>query len=109
VEPSPSSLQAPVQTTGSNGLAIAGFVLALLGALSSFIPIVNIGGDFLAFLGLIFGVIGLVQSGKRVAGKALSIAAIILAVAAFVISIVVNTATVSAVNDLRPGYGMPAR
>jgi hypothetical protein len=95
----PPSVQAPVQTTGSNGLAVAGFVLALLGALSSFIPIVNIGGDILALVGLILGIIGLVQSGMKRAGKGLSIAAIILSVAAFVISIVVNIATASVVNQ----------
>src|ERR1035437_4062893 len=108
----PQSVGTPVQVKGSNGLAVAGFVLALLGALSSFIPIVNIGGDFLALLGLIFGIIGLVQSGKRGAGKGLSIAAIILAVAAFVISIVVNMTTVSAVNtavkNIHTGQGTPA-
>jgi Protein of unknown function (DUF2510) len=97
--PAPQVVPVPVEVNGSNGLAVAGFVLALLGALSSFIPIVNIGGDFLALLGLIFGIIGLVQSGKRAAGRGLSIAAIILAVVAFVISIVVDTATVKAVND----------
>jgi len=97
---------------GSNGLAVAGFVLALLGALASFIPIVNLGGDFLALLGLIFGIIGLVQSGKRGAGRGLAIAAIILAVAAFVISIVVNMTTVAAVNtavkNIDTGQGTPA-
>jgi hypothetical protein len=63
-------------------------------------------------LGLIFGIIGLVQSGKRGAGKGLSIAAIILAVAAFVISIVVNMTTVAAVNtavkNISTGQGTPA-
>lgn len=44
-------------------------------------------------------VLGLVQSGKKGAGSGLAIAAIILSVAAFVISIVVNTATVSVVNQ----------
>jgi hypothetical protein len=109
----PQSVGAPAVVKGSNGLAVAGFVLALLGALSSFIPIVNIGGDFLAFLGLIFGIIGLVQSSKRGAGKGLSIAAIILAVAAFVISIVVNMTTVAAVNtavkNINTGQGTPAQ
>ena len=108
----PQSVGAPVQVKGSNGLAVAGFVLALLGALSSFIPIVNLGGDFLALLGLIFGIIGLVQSGKRGAGKGLAIAAIILAVAAFVISIVVNMTTVAAVNtavkNINTGQSTPA-
>jgi len=96
--PAPQVAPVPVQVKGSNGLAIAGFVLALLGALSSVIPIVDIGGDFLALLGLIFGVIGLVQSGKRDADKGLSIAAIILAVVAFVVSIVVSTSVVATVN-----------
>ena len=96
--PASSSFPVPVEVRGSNGLAVAGFVLALLGALSSFIPIINIGGDILAFLGLIFGVVGLVQSGRRRAGKGLSIAAIILALAAFVISIIVNIGAVAAVN-----------
>ena len=108
----PQSVGTPAQVKGSNGLAVAGFVLALLGALSSFIPIVNLGGDFLALLGLIFGIIGFVQSGKRGAGKGLAIAAIILAVAAFLISIVVNMTTVAAVNtavkNINTGQGTPA-
>ena len=67
------------QIKQSNGLAVAGFVLALLGALTSFIPVVNIFGGFLAFLGLVFSIIGLVKSGSTGAGKGLSIAAIVLA------------------------------
>jgi hypothetical protein len=93
-------VQAPVETKGSNGLAVAGFVLALLGTLTSFIPLVNIFGDFLAVLGLIFGIIGLVKSRAKGAGKGLSIAAIILAVAAFVISISVNVAAAAVVNAI---------
>jgi len=110
--PAPQVVPAQVDVKGPNGLAVAGFVLALLGALSSFIPIVNLGGDFLALLGLIFGIVGLVQSGKRGAGKGLAVAAIILAVAAFVISIVVNMTTVAAVNtavkNIDTGQGTPA-
>ena len=95
------------QVKQSNGLAVAGFVLALLGALTSFIPVVNLFGGFLAFLGLIFGIIGLVKSRSNGAGKGLSIAAIVLAVAAFVISFAVNAAAVSvldkAVKDVGAG------
>lgn len=98
--PTPQPVQVPVETKGSNGLAVAGFVLALLGALSSFIPLVNIFGDFLALLGLIFGIIGLVKSRSKGAGKGLSIAAIILAIAAFVISITVNVATAAVVSSI---------
>jgi membrane-bound ClpP family serine protease len=111
--PAPQSVGAPAVVKGSNGLAVAGFVLALLGALTSFIPIVNIGGDLLAALGLIFGIIGLVKSGSRGAGKGLSIAAIILAVAAFAISVVVNMTTVAALNtavkSIDTGQGTPAQ
>jgi len=98
--PTPQYVQAPVETKGSNGLAVAGFVLALLGALTSFIPLVNIFGDFLAVLGLIFGIIGLVKSRAKGAGKGLSIAAIILAVVAFAISISVNIAAAAVVSAI---------
>lgn len=95
------------QVKQSNGLAVAGFVLALLGAMTSFIPVVNLFGAFLAFLGLIFGIIGLVNSRSKGTGKGLSIAAIVLAVAAFVISFAVNAATASvldkAVKDVGAG------
>jgi hypothetical protein len=84
---------------GSNGLAVAGFILALLGALGSWIPIVNLFGDFLAFLGLIFGIVGLVKSRSGGAGKGLSIAAIVLAVAAFVISFVINAVVVKSIDS----------
>jgi hypothetical protein len=111
--PAPQSVGAPAVVKGSNGLAVAGFVLALLGALTSFIPVVNIGGDLLALLGLIFGIVGLVKSGSKGAGKGLSIAAIILAVAAFAISIVVNMTTVAAVDtaikNIDTGQGEPAQ
>jgi hypothetical protein len=110
--PAPQTVPAPIEIKGSNGLAVAGFVLALLGALISFIPIVSIGGDLFALLGLIFGIIGLVQSGKKGAGKGLSIAAIILAVAAFVISFAINAAVVTSVNtavkNIDTGQGTPA-
>jgi len=86
------------QIKKSNGLAVAGFVLALLGVLMSFIPIINLFGDVLAALGLIFGVVGLVKSGSAGAGKGLSIAAIILAVAGVIISIVINLVVVAVVD-----------
>jgi len=98
--PTPQYVQVPAETKGSNGLAVAGFVLALLGALSSFIPLVNIFGDFLALLGLILGIVGLVKSRSKGASRGLSIAAIILAVAAFVISIAVNIAAAAVVGSI---------
>jgi hypothetical protein len=80
------------QVRKSNGLAVAGFVLALLGALGCWVPFVNIFFALLAILGLVFGAVGLVTSGRKGAGKGLSIAAIALAVPALVISVVVSVA-----------------
>jgi hypothetical protein len=99
VVPGPPPPLPPPQYAGpikkSNGLAVAGFVLSLLGVLGSFIPFANIFFALLALLGLIFGIIGLVTSGSKGAGKGLSIAAIILAVPAVVISIAVTGAAAS--------------
>lgn len=96
----PRHVRGPAGAQGSSGLAVAGFVLALLGALSSFIPLVNIFGDVLAFLGLILGVAALAASRSRGAGKGLPIAAIAFALAAFVISIMVNLAASGGVSSL---------
>ena len=98
--PTPANVRVPVETTRSNGLAVVGFVLALLGACSSFIPLVNTFGDFLALLGLILGVACLVRSRARGVGRGLPIAAIILALEALVISIMVNAGSA-------PGGTMP--
>ena len=70
--------------------AVTGFVFALLGFVLAFIPVYNIFGCSLALVGLLFGIVGLIKSGERKAGKGLSIAAVILAVAAFLISVVVH-------------------
>ncbi len=98
--PTPQQYQAPAQPKGSNGLAVSGFVLALLGALSSFIPIVNIGGDLLALVGLVLAVFGLIKSKARGSGKGLSIAAIILALVAFTISVIVNIAAAAVIDSI---------
>ena len=95
-ELTPAPRFVPASAKASNGLAVAGFVLALLGVLSSFIPIVNVGGDILAMVGLVLGVFGLMKSG----GRGLSVAAIVLAVAAFIISIMVNVATARMVDSV---------
>jgi hypothetical protein len=88
-----------------NAQAVAGLVLALLGALTSFVPVVNVAGDFLAFLALILAVIALNKARSRGAGTGLPMAAIILAVAAFVISAVINVALVVALNSTATNVG----
>jgi len=83
---------------GSNGLAVAGFVLGLLGLLGSFIPVVNIGAIVLAVIGLALAGVGLFRSKTVRAGKGLAIAGLILSVLAIIIAIVIDAAVGSAVH-----------
>lgn len=80
----------PAPAPKSNGLAIAGFVVALLGLLGSFIPVVNIGGIVLAVVGLILSIVGLTKAKKVGAGKGMALTGIILGALAIVVGIAVN-------------------
>lgn len=74
------------KTERKSGLAIAGFIIAILAILGSAIPIFNNVSFFFAVIALVFGIIGLVsiRKGKRV-GQGLAIATIILSVVTFVV------------------------
>jgi hypothetical protein len=65
-------------------------VLGTIAVLGSAIPVVNIFFAFLAVLALIFGILGLVQSKTRKAGKGASIAGLVLAGVAIIGVIVSN-------------------
>jgi hypothetical protein len=69
------------KTERKSGLAIAGFIIAILAILGSWVPIFNNVSFFFAVISLIFGVIGFVaiKKGKRV-GQGLAVATIILSV-----------------------------
>lgn len=95
----PYSGQAPPRPSGSNGLAIAGFVLGLLALLTSWIPLLNILSIIIGVLGVILAAIGLAKAGKIGSGKGLAIAGLVLGTLAVVFSIVVNVAFVDAVDD----------
>lgn len=74
------------KTERKSGLAIAGFIIAILAILGSALPILNNISFFFAFIALIFGIIGLIaiRKGKRV-GQGLAIATIILSIITFVV------------------------
>lgn len=79
--PSPAFAPAPAPAPArSNGLATAGFVLALIGVVLCLVPIVNNAAFLLAGLGLVLGIIGLVRARRGAHKKGLAIAAIVLAV-----------------------------
>jgi hypothetical protein len=75
-------------TERTSGMAIAGFIIAILAILGSWVPILNNVSFFFAIISLIFGIIGFlaIQKGKRV-GQGLAIATIILSVLTFVVVI----------------------
>ena len=69
--------QTPVQPKKSNGVAIAGFVLAL------------IGGFLLDIVGLILSIVGLNKSKECNSGKGLAIAGIIIAIVKLILGIII--------------------
>jgi len=75
----PPQQYAPQQPKSGNGFAVTALVLGIIAILGCLIPFVNILSGLLATLALIFGIVGLVQSNKRNAGKGMSIAGIVLA------------------------------
>jgi hypothetical protein len=95
----PPGAPAPAPTQGSNGLAVAGFVLGILGFLGSFIPVVNIGAILLAVIGAVLAAVGLARSKSVRTGKGLAIAGLVLSVLAVIIAIIIDVAVGSAVND----------
>lgn len=78
-----------------SGLATAGLVLGIIGAVLAFIPIVNFVSFVLGALALIFGGIALAKKASK--GKA--IAAVILGIASIVIAIMMLTALGQAVDE----------
>jgi len=74
------------KTERKSGLAIAGFIIAILAIVGAWVPIFNNVSFFFAIVSLIFGIIGLVaiRKGKRV-GQGLAVATIILSVIAGIV------------------------
>jgi hypothetical protein len=74
------------QPVGKSAMGITGLVLGIIALLGSFLPIINNISAFLAFLGLIFAIVGIVACCRGTkSGKGLSIAGAIICVVAFVI------------------------
>jgi len=97
--PPPPPAYTPPPAAPRNGLATAGFVVALLGLLGSFIPVLNIGGMILGVVGAILAVVGLTKVKTVGVGKGLAIAGIVLGGLAVIIAIIVNVLFVAVVKD----------
>ncbi|MDN4477803.1 DUF4190 domain-containing protein [Demequina sp. SYSU T00039] len=82
------------------GLAVAALVLGIVAIVGAWIPILNIGSIVIALVGVVLGVIAIVQAVKgKAAGKVMAIVGTSLSALSIVIAIVVNAATVAAVDD----------
>jgi hypothetical protein len=90
---------APTPAKAGNGLGVAALILGIVALIGAFIPFLNYGAWFFGLIGLVLGIIGLVQKNKKkgvaLTGTILSGVAIILSI---VLSIVYTAAFASAVN-----------
>ena len=88
----------------TSGMAIAGLVLGILAAVSSWIPIINNFSFILAVIGLVFAIVGVVGTvrGKQ-AGKGIAIAALVINLVAAGIVLAMQSAMSAAIDDATSG------
>lgn len=96
--PSQRSHATPPQQ--SNGLATAGLVVAIIGAVLSFIPVVGTVAWVLAPIGLVLSVVGLVKSKRTGSGLGKSIAGIVLSVVALVMCVLYTAVFAASVSNV---------
>ena len=103
-EKTPQNAAAPAAPKQSSGLAIAGLVLGIIAAVTSFLPIINNLSFFIALIGGILAIISLVGAirGKHTA-KGLSIAGVVLAVVSIIIVLATQSAYSAAFNKATEG------
>ena len=90
----------------TSGFAIAGLVLGILAAVSSWIPVINNFSFILAAIGMIFAIVGVVGTvrGKK-AGKGIAIAALVINLVAAGIVLAMQSAMSAAIDDATSGLG----
>jgi hypothetical protein len=87
------------QQPQSNGLATAGLVVAIIGAVFSFIPFVGTVAWFIAPIGLVLSAVGLVKSKRARSGRGKSIAGIVLSVVALIMCVLYTSVFVASVGN----------
>lgn len=100
-QPYPPQYSPPQYTPPkSNGLATAGFVVALIGAVLALIPFVGVVSWVISPVGLVLSVVGLAMAGKRQAGRGLAVAGVILGVLGLIICGIYAAAFTSALEQV---------
>lgn len=89
---------------GTSGMAVAGLVLGVLAAVSSWIPIINNLSFVIAAVGVVLSVVGVAATmrGKK-AGKGLAIAALVVNVVAIAIVLGTQSAMSAAIDEATSG------
>ena len=100
----PSAVSQTQNKKSTSGLAIAGFVLGVVGICISFIPAIGMAAIIVAVIGLVLAVIGIKGTGENSAkaGRGLAIAGLVLCLVAGMISISQHlfcSAVIDAAND----------
>ena len=90
--------------TSTSGTAIAGLVLGILAAVSSWIPIVNNLSFVIAVIGLVLSIVGVVGTARgKKAGKGLAIAALVVNLVAAGVVLATQSAMSAAIDDATSG------
>lgn len=89
------------KTERTSGLAISGFIIAILALLGAWVPIVNNVSFFFAVIALIFGIVGFrsIKKGKRV-GQGLATATIIISIIAGIVVVATQAFYSKAVDEV---------
>ncbi len=90
-------------------MATAGFVVALVGAVLSFIPVVGTVSWLLGPVGLVLSIVGLVKSKTAQTGRGKAVAGIVLAAVALIMCFIYTVAFVGAVSHARRPCSSRAR
>lgn len=92
---------------GTSGMAIAGLVLGILAAVTSWMPIINNLSFVIAAVGAVLSVVGVVATVRgRKSGKGLAIAALVVNVVAIVVVLGTQSAMSAAIDEAVDGPGV---
>lgn len=102
-----SASNTPAQPAKTSGLAIAGLVTGGVALVGSWVPILNNFSAFIAVLGAILAIIGLVSVSRSKGakkGKGLAFAALIISVVAFAVVLYTQSVYSAAINTASESY-----
>lgn len=97
--PPPGSHHVHPPSAQGNGLAVAGFVLAVIGIALCWVPIVNNISLVLAVVGVVLAAVGWFRVRRGGAHRGLAIAGVVLAVATIALTLTFQAIYVDAVDD----------